>query len=125
MKKSKSEIGEIHRSDNFSHICHSEALAEESICITFPGSFAFAQDDKAPTFLNLAMKNPQVFCTCGQSLATFLAFSGDNISFSLQLQIQSDFSSNGIGNNSILSQYSFNTSETTYSFSNILVVQVE
>ena len=24
---------------------HSEALAEESICVTFPGSFAFAQDD--------------------------------------------------------------------------------
>ena len=26
--------------------CHSEALAEESICITFSGSFAFAQDDE-------------------------------------------------------------------------------
>lgn len=27
-------------------LSHSEALAEESICVTFPGSFAFAQDDK-------------------------------------------------------------------------------
>jgi hypothetical protein len=62
MKKSKSEIGEIHQVERFSHICHSETLAEESICITFSGSFAFAQDDKTPTFLNFAIKNPQVFC---------------------------------------------------------------
>jgi hypothetical protein len=71
------------------------------------------------------MKNPQVFCTCGQSLATFLAFSGDKISFQRRVAIQSDFSFNGISNSSILSQYSFKTSETTYSFSSMFVVQVE
>jgi hypothetical protein len=60
MKKSKSETGEIHHVERFFHICHSEALAEESICVTLTGSFAFAQDDITPTFLNLAMKNPPV-----------------------------------------------------------------
>jgi hypothetical protein len=33
MKKSKSEIGEIHQVERFSQICHSEALAEES-CVS-------------------------------------------------------------------------------------------
>jgi hypothetical protein len=47
MKKSKSEIGEIHQVESFSHICHSEALAEEScvLCLRFFTSFHSVQND--------------------------------------------------------------------------------
>jgi hypothetical protein len=42
-KKSKSEIGEIHQFERLSHICHSEALAEES-CVS-PKIFQCIQND--------------------------------------------------------------------------------
>jgi hypothetical protein len=58
-KKSKLGIGEIHHSDSFFHICHSEVLAEES-CVS-PKILHCVQNDRF--FLNLAMKNPQVLCT--------------------------------------------------------------